>query len=192
VLRIAAVVAACMGRHEESVALLRRAVTLDPLSVPAQRVLGLRCLYVGALDEAQVALDKALELNPDGEFTRYWRGMLLLARGRPQEARSTILREGNEVLRMLGLCVVERALGNVDEANIALQSLVDTHADRGAFQIAAGYAYLGDVDRAFAWLERADLQRDPGLVEIKAEMLLRNIHRDPRWPSFLTKLGLPQ
>ena len=189
VLRIAAVVAACMGRHEESVALLRRAVTLDPLSVPAQRVLGLRCLFVGLLDEAQVALDKALELNPDSEFTRYWLAMLLLARGHFVDARAMILREPNEVLRMLGLTVVEHAAGNDAEANLALKELVEAHADRGAFQIASAYACLGDADLAFAWLERADAQRDPGIVEIKAEMLMRGIHGDSRWPPFLKRLG---
>ena len=39
----AAILAACLGRNDESIALLQRAVTLDPLSVPAQRLLGQRC-----------------------------------------------------------------------------------------------------------------------------------------------------
>ena len=71
-----------------------------------------------------------------------------------------------------------------------LRELIGKHADSAAFQIAGAYAYLGNAEQAFNWLERADTQRDPGLVEIKAEILLRNIYGDPRWRPFLAKMGL--
>ena len=62
--------------------------------------------------------------------------------------------------------------------------------DHGATQIAWAYAYIGDADQAFAWLERADAQRDPGLIEINAHILIRNLHGDPRWQAWLARLGL--
>jgi len=190
VLRHAAILAACLGRNDESIALLRRAVTLDPLSVPAQRLLGQRCLHAGLLKDAEAALQKTVELNPRGGFTYYWLGMSHLANGRAQEALSTFKREVNDVFSLLGLVIAEHALGHRAEADAALQSLCATHADGAAFQIAGAYAYLGDADQAFAWLERADAQRDPGLVEVKAEILLRNLYDDPRWRAFLQKMGL--
>jgi len=94
------------------------------------------------------------------------------------------------VLRMLGVTIAVHAIGRTVEAAEALRELIDKHADRGAFQIAGAYAFAGDADHAFAWLDRADAQGDPGLVEIKAEILLRNIHGDPRWPRMIEKLGL--
>ena len=93
-------------------------------------------------------------------------------------------------MRLLGLSVVNHALGNAAEAQATLSELVANHATGGASQIARAYAYLGDADHAFAWLERADLERDPGLIEINAEILLRNIHGDARWQAFLQKMGL--
>jgi len=190
VLRHAAIMAACLGRDDESIALLRRAVTLDPLSVPVLRLLGQRCLYVGVLADAETALQKVFELNPRGGFTHYWLGMNHLLHGRRVEALAMFKREANDVFSLLGLAVGEHALGHRPEAKAALGELIARHADSAAFQIAGAYACLGDTDQAFEWLERADLQRDPGLVEIKAEILLRNIHGDPRWPALLQKMGL--
>ena len=190
VLRNAAILAACLGRHTESIALVRRAATLDPLSVPVQHLLGHRCLYAGFLDEAEVAFRKTLELNPQGDFTHYWLGMSHLARSQLQEALAEFKQEHNEVFMLLGRTIGEHALGHASEAEAALRKLIDKHAESGAFQIAAGYAYLGDADRAFDWLDRAEAQRDPGLAEAKAEILLRSLHVDPRWPVFLSRIGL--
>jgi adenylate cyclase len=190
VLRHAAILAACLGRNNESIALLQRAVTLDPLSVPAQRLLGQRCLYAGLLVDAETALRKTFELNPRGGFTHYWLGMNHLANGRRDEALSAFKQEVNEVFSLLGLAVGEHALGHPHEAESALRELIAKHADGAAFQIAGAYAYVGDADRSFEWLERADAERDPGLVEVKAEILLRNLYADPRWRAFLEKMGL--
>jgi TolB-like protein/class 3 adenylate cyclase/Tfp pilus assembly protein PilF len=190
VLRNAAILAACLGRQSESIALVRRAATLDPLSVPVQHLLGHRCLYAGFLDEAEAAFRKTLELNPQGNFTHYWLGMTHLARGQREEALKEFKQEQNEVFMLLGRTVGEHALGSASEAQAALEKLIDKHADSGAFQIAEGYARLGDADRAFEWLERADAMGDPGLVEVKATVHLRGLHNDDRWPKFLARVGL--
>ena len=186
----AAIMAACLGRNDEAIAFLRRAVTLDPLSARAHRVLGSRYLFAGLLDEAQSSLRRALELNPTGGLTYYWLGMLELARSRWEEARLAFAQEGNAALRLLGLSLVDHALGNTASAQATLRELVAKHATGSASQIARAHAYMGDADNAFAWLERADQERDPGLIEINAEILLRNIQGDVRWHAFLHKMGL--
>jgi len=190
VLRHAAILAACLGRNDESIALLKRAVTLDPLSVPAQRLLGRRCLYAGLLADAENAFQKTLELNPRGGFTHYWLGMSQLENGRRERALAAFKREVNDVFRLLGIAVGEHALGHRAEANTALRELMSKYADDAAFQIAGAHSSIGDTDRAFEWLESAYTHRDPGLVEVKAEMLLRNLHGDGRWRVFLEKIGL--
>ena len=189
VLRGAGILAACLGQPDEAVALLRRAVALDPLSVPAHRVLASRCLFAGLLEEAETSVARAIELNPRGGLTRYWLGMIHLARSRWKEAKLAFEQEDNVVLRFLGVTLVEHALGNADRAQGMLSELSEKHAAGGAFQVALAYAYTGDADKAFEWLERAEAERDPGVIEVKAEMLLRNLYGDPRWPTFLQKMG---
>jgi hypothetical protein len=64
------------------------------------------------------------------------------------------------------------------------------HAD-AAFQIAEVYAFRGEADRAFEWLERAYTQRDSELSLMKGDPLLKSLERDPRYAAFLKKMRLP-
>ena len=61
----------------------------------------------------------------------------------------------------------------------------------GAYQIAGAYAFRGDKDRAFEWLDRALAQGDGGLTHLKVDVLLRPLHGDPRWNALLKKMDLP-
>ena len=53
------------------------------------------------------------------------------------------------------------------------------------------YAWRGDSDRAFSWLNRAADQRDIGIHWAKSDPLLRTIRSDPRWKPFLRRVNLP-
>jgi hypothetical protein len=92
--------------------------------------------------------------------------------------------------RVLGLALVQHARGHGEESDAALQELIDKTAETSAFQIAEAYAYRAEADRAFEWLERAYVQPDPGLTQIKQFPLFRNLHGDPRRRPFLEKMGL--
>jgi len=50
----------------------------------------------------------------------------------------------------------------------------------------------GDIDAAFAWLERALALRDPGLTDLKVDRLLRPLHDDPRYAALLARMGLAE
>ena len=76
------------------------------------------------------------------------------------------------------------------EADAALADLIKSNADGAAYQIAEVYAYRGEKDQAFEWLERAHRQRDSGLVGLQVDPFLKNLHPDPRWNAFLHKMGL--
>jgi hypothetical protein len=59
------------------------------------------------------------------------------------------------------------------------------------FTIAEIYAYRGETDKAFEWLERAYVARDVGLSNMKGDPLLRNLEHDTRYTAFLKKMKLP-
>jgi hypothetical protein len=52
------------------------------------------------------------------------------------------------------------------------------------------HAALGDVDQAFACLQRAYDMRDPLLRLVKVEPLLDPLHADPRWRALLRRMSL--
>ena len=51
-------------------------------------------------------------------------------------------------------------------------------------------AYRGEVDEAFAWLDRAYAQKDVGLYLLRGDLLLSNLVADPRYKAFLLKMKL--
>ena len=190
VLRNAGMLASTLGRGDEGLQLFRRAAAIDPLSAPAHRFLGVACLGAGLLEDAEAAMTKMLELDNQGGLVHFYLGIVLLAQSRLDEALAAFKRENIVTFRLLGLALVQHALGRPTESDAALRELIAWDADGSAYQIAEAHAYRGEFDGAFEWLERAFVQRDPGVVMMKASWLLNSLHRDPRWQPLLEKMSL--
>ena len=180
-----------LGHLDEALALNRRSVELDPLSAEAQFFGGIAALYAGRLDEAAAGFTKALELNPGYPSTRVFLGRVYLAQSHPQEALAEMDREPESYWRLYGQALAHHALGRKKEADAALAALIATHKGLAPFQIACVYAFRGEADRAFEWLERSYTQGDTGLLWLKTDPHLKSLERDPRWGPFLRKMRLP-
>jgi hypothetical protein len=81
--------------------------------------------------------------------------------------------------------------GDPVAADAALKVLLDTAADRAAYQIAQVYALREEPDQMFAWLERSWSNRDPGLRRLLYDPFLEPYRSDPRFVAFRNKIGLP-
>jgi len=179
-----------LGRYEEAVTNGRRAIELDPLSAISYLYLSMSLLALGELKEAESACRKALEISPDVMALRYWMGMVLDAQGRQEEALADALLEKVDWVRLTTLACLYHRIGRRPESDAALAELKATNADLAAFQVAQVHAFRGEVDDAFAWLERAYDQRDAGISMVKSCPWFDNIKGDPRWDKFLRKVGL--
>ena len=69
--------------------------------------------------------------------------------------------------------------------------LVDNGRDNLAYQIAEVYAVRGEKDKAFEWLQISFDNHDTGTLTLLVDPLLRGLRDDPRYKTFLAKLGLP-
>jgi len=174
---------------EAALDLLRRAAALDPLSTSTLRQLGMRCLHAGHVDEAWKALNTALDLNPKSGLIHCMLSATRLTQGLPAEALALAEREVIADFRLLGVSLAERALGHTDAADKALAQLIDEYGGVAAYQIAIAYALRGDADNAFAWLERAYDQRDPGMTNLVCDRFLGALRDDPRWPQLMRRMG---
>ena len=75
------------------------------------------------------------------------------------------------------------------ESAQATKLLVDKFGQDQPESIAAVYAYRGQADAAFEWLDKAIAIRDPQLASALVEPMLDPLHGDPRWLPFLRKMG---
>ncbi len=186
-----AFIANCLGRQEEAVGLMNRAVALDPLVAGRHRQLAQYLRDLGRYDEALVNLTKALDLNPNEVWAHETRGEVYLAQRRPREALTEMEREPAGCQHNLGMGLAFQDLGRHQESDAALASLISQNQNTCAYQIAQVYAYRRDTDQAFDWLNRAYRQHDVGLCLIKTDMLLRPLREDPRYVQILRTLHLP-
>jgi TolB-like protein/Tfp pilus assembly protein PilF/predicted Ser/Thr protein kinase len=191
VVREAAVLAGTLGRFEEATRFARRSIELDPLSVAAHHGLSMIAFYAGRLDEAEATSRKALELNPEYSSAHMLLGRVYLGRSKPEAALEEMQREKDPSWRRYGLALAYHALGQRKEADAALGELLERDKEVAAYQIAEVYAFRGEVNEAFAWLERAYAQRDSGLSQMKGDPLLKSLEADPRYTPFLKKMRLP-
>jgi TolB-like protein/tetratricopeptide (TPR) repeat protein len=181
-----------LGRQPEAIAATRKAVELDPLSSSAWSNLG--AIYLSNPDqfhEAREALDRALSINPESGLALHYLGVLELLESHAQVALDQSRRAG-EVWRQMGVAMAEHSLGHSRESQQALDELIAKYAHEWAFQIAEVYAWRGEPDKAFEWLERAYVQRDAGFTVIKSDPPLKSLWSEPRFAAMLKKLGLPQ
>jgi hypothetical protein len=84
------------------------------------------------------------------------------------------------------------ALGRRADSDQSLYSLIGLHAADDAFGIAQVYALRGENDRAFEWLDRAYVQHEKALMDIKGDPLIEKLTADPRYKVFLRKMNLPE
>ena len=178
-----------LGRMDEAVALQQAVVRRDPVNTTSLHYLGVYQRYSGRYDEAIAAFRTALSLNPGRGAVHFALGVALMLRGDAAGALAEVEQETDEGWRMTGLPMAYHALGRKSDSDTALAALIAKHETDSSCDIAYVYAFRGEADQAFAWLDKAVAYHDPGLGEIVPQNLFDKIHSDPRWLPFVRKIG---
>ncbi len=178
-----------LGRLKEAIALQEYVVARDPVNVSQVFNLGLYSLWAGRYDDAIARLRTVLSLSPGRGSAHHSIGEALLLKGYAPAALAEMRQETSEMWRMIGMPMVYHALGRKAASDSALAALIRKYDKEAPYNIAYVYAYRGQADQAFAWLNKANEYGDPGLSEITDEPLFDRIRSDPRWLPFLRRIG---
>ncbi len=179
-----------VGRTEQATAMLRKAIEQDPLQYADWQNLGIALANSGDHAGAYDAFHHALAIQPGNAHTAYALGTLQLVDGKAQEALATFQRNSDEEFRAAGEAMAEHTRGDDKASRQALEKLIATGAGDAAYQIVEVYAWRGEKDKAFEWLDRAYRQQDGGLAGIKNDLRLASLRSDPRYVAMLQKLNL--
>ncbi len=176
------------GDAAKGLAALEKAVKLDPVNATAWKA------YAGALTlshryaEAAERQREALRLNPDFTTGRQELGNMLLLQGKLDEARAAYGAEATRWARLVGMAIIERRQGKTAAAEAAYAALVKEFPASTLYQQAQVLAQWGDKAGALAKLERALVEADPGLLEMRRDPLLDPLHGDRRFAALAARL----
>ena len=101
-------------------------------------------------------------------------------------------KEPGQFWKLYGQCLLVYATGDKTEADALLKKLIKDWGNLAWPNIALVYAFRGERDEAFEWLDRAYENRDSSILEILNYPEMENLWGDPRWNAFLDKLNLPK
>ena len=178
-----------IGSLQESIVDFRNASERDPLNVLMRRYLARMLNYAGQYQEAVQVLRNAIAANPGFPAIHCELGRALLGLGDRQRTLDAFEAEPSQTWHYIGVPLGYYAMKRTAEAQAAMAELV-AQSKGSEFQMAEAYAYFGDTDQAFHWLERARAQHDPGLMTVRRDPLLKSLEHDPRYAMFLASIGL--
>jgi TolB-like protein/Tfp pilus assembly protein PilF len=179
-----------VGRMSDALTHFRRAIDGDPLDLLHSKFLGRALHYGGHPAESVAVLRHAIELNPQFPGLHYELGRALLQQGDPQAARAAFEAEADAAWRSFGLPIGYLVTHRDAQARAALAALVE-HSAGSEFQVAETFAFFGETEKSFQWLERARTLHDPGIIWSRRDPFLASIVADPRYRAFLQKVGMP-
>jgi serine/threonine protein kinase/Tfp pilus assembly protein PilF len=186
-----------MGRFDEGLPELKKALELDPLSLIINT--GLGRMYCGArkYDEAIDQLKTTLEIEPNFAEAHFQLALAYEGKGKYEKAANSFQKavELFEDPTMRGWIARERALnGKKDEARKLLEELKTLSKQQyvSPYMIAIGYVALGDKEQAFQWLEKVYQDKSYYVVWLKVDPIWDSLRMDARFQDILRRVGLSQ
>jgi tetratricopeptide (TPR) repeat protein len=188
--RALADVALTFGEVEQAVELYRDDLGRNPLDPDTLDRFGIALCAANRIEECLKARLRLLQLHPEYGGVNRSVGIARLYLNQLPEALAAMQSEANENYRLAGLAMVYSAMGKRTESDTALNLLTEKFATSDAYRIAEVHAYRGEIAEAFRWLDRAYNDHNFGMVGLKTEPLLRNLHGDSRFQELLTRMKL--
>ena len=189
-LRVAGAFARHIGHFDTAIMLLERSVQLDPLHFNSVYLLGDSYFRAGRLEQALAWRKKFMALAVGGAYTL---GQIHLQRGEPAVALAAFESPAmNDQEVQAARAMALHDLGRFEESKAALQEFIEIHGEEDPRSIAEVYAWIGETDKAFEWLDRVygeDIGRFWSQVHDAAWVKIRD---DARWHALRERAGMSE
>lgn len=184
-----------MGRHQEAIAELRRALDLDPLSLVINTDLGYAYFLAGQYNAAFQQYQKVLAVDPNFLPVHYDLMMYYRQRGMYNEQIQELIKDKT----LAGDPDLAQKLDQLSNDPQKLHDKLakaagasDKKVELAAFESGSAQAYLdlGKKEQALASLERLADQREMSMIFLKVDPAWDPLRDDPRFEDLERKVGL--
>lgn len=192
-LRYAVFYLSALGNTEGALSHIQQAERLDPMSIALQAAECAVLVHGRQYEAAATKGRRATELEPT-----YYPGHLYLSRaylmqGMPVEsirAAEQAVRLSSESPAALAALGMSYALaGHMDRARNMVSRMQQLPYIPPVY-VSSVYAEMGEIDKAFHWLARAERERSPSLVCLRAGIWTRRLRSDPRFSALARVVGV--
>ncbi len=184
IIREAARLVEMLGRLDEANVLLEYTTARDPVSSEGHANLGRSYRVAGRWDDAIASYRTALALSPGRIGAYQGIGESLLFKGEPEAALKAYTQEPDEEYQVKGTALALYDMGRQVEFETAFIELRERWGEQWPSEIAHVFAYTGNIDAAFAWLDKAVEKNEEGLYQQYYQPMNKPLHSDPRWSAF--------
>jgi TolB-like protein/DNA-binding winged helix-turn-helix (wHTH) protein/Tfp pilus assembly protein PilF len=185
-----------MGRGQQGLSELERALSLDPLSLIIATDVAETYYLLRKPDEAMTRINEVLALNPDFAQAHMVKGKILEELHRYHEAEDEFV----ESARLFGggssLDAVRGhvlALAGEREQSLKIAQDLEAASEQryiSGVHIAQIYCALRQTDAAMKWLDRAYKRRDAGINMLGTDPLFDGCRADARFQGLLNRIKL--
>jgi serine/threonine protein kinase/tetratricopeptide (TPR) repeat protein len=183
-----------MGRPEEAMAMIKRALDLDPFNVTIHSFYVADLVFARRYDEAIVEGRKVLAMQPGNPLGVSFLYFVYAAKGMNKEAMAELkdylkLYEVPDIERVIDRGFVAAGLhGAMGRAADAI-ALLAKDGKALPWDVVGLYVLAGENGRALDWLERAYEGRDPNMPYLRLPFL-DPLRSEPRFQAIFRRLGL--
>jgi TolB-like protein/tetratricopeptide (TPR) repeat protein len=181
---------AATGRNRDAVSAIDRALLLDPLNALIHRIAGTVRYAARQYPEAIAAFRQTLSINPDLPDTHARIGMVMLAQQKDRDALKEFQRETHKWSQLAGVAIAQHRLGNMAGAKTALAGLTGDTDTVSFYQQGQVLAQWGEIEKAIGALERARVEHDAGLTDLRFDPMLDPLRKQARFIDLLKSMGL--
>ncbi len=184
-----------MGRFDEAIAAGRVAEILDPRSRIISADTGQNLFFARLYPEAISQFKRALEIDPDFSYAHYYLGATYHASGKLNEAineyRTSLKLNEDPYVKALLI----RSLVKANQRDEALKLLDEIEKERECQYVqsvvfALAYGALGDMDKAFEWLEKDVNERAIYPAYYAVDPTYDDLKDDPRFATLKQRVAL--
>lgn len=189
-LRWSAMVLGALHRFDQGIAVNEYILARDPLGTISIENLADSYRRIGRYEDTIELLEKSIKLTPNiSDFSWYLASRAHIGLRNADSAAVYAERIALPSLKLEVSALVHFLRDQEAEFNATMAKILDAaKSDPAYVERAAGvYAYIGDIDSAFTWLEKVAVER---FAFVEPDIQWASLHDDPRWQQLLKRSGI--